>query len=201
MTGMLQGLLGTSYLPPVERLQQPRKGFHTWTLDEAKRFVEAHPIGTKAHLAFALLAHTGIRVSDLCQLGRQHLNKQGVVSKPQHKNRRRDAKIIEFDNMHYLVTGRGIPFSIKGMANKVKEWCIQAGIPHCSAHGIRKFASVRGAENGMTAEQMKAFFGWSTSRQADAYTEKANKKMLTNQAVQLLSPTQDENKIAPRTGS
>src|SRR5450631_468688 len=114
---------------------------------------------------------SGMRVSDVCQFGRQHVNKQGVISKPQHKNRKRDAKIIEFNmpdylqqiidqsptgDMHYLVTERGLPFTIKGAENKIKQWCVEAGIPHCSAHGIRKLASVITAENGGTADQMKA---------------------------------------------
>jgi integrase len=200
----------------VERLERPKKGFHTWTLDEAGCYVETHPIGTKAYLAFALMAFIGLRISDVCQLGRQHINNHGVVSKPQHKNRKRDAKMIEFEmpeflreiidrsptgDMHYLVTERGLPFTIKGASNKIKDWCAEAGIPHCSAHGIRKLASVVGAENGMTAEQMKALFNWSSSRQADTYTDKANKKKLASQAVRLLTGIQEENEIAPRTGS
>jgi 23S rRNA U2552 (ribose-2'-O)-methylase RlmE/FtsJ len=60
---------------------------------------------------------------------------------------------------------------------------------------------VVGAENGMTAEQMKALFNWSSSRQADTYTDKANKKKLASQAVRLLTGIQEENEIAPRTGS
>jgi integrase len=177
--------MDTNPVDGVERLQSPRGGFHTWTTEEAKQYVEFHPLGTKAYLAFALMIGTGIRVSDVSQLGRQHVNKHGVLSKPQHKNRKRDAKIIEFDmpdslqeiidksptgRMFYLVTERGLPFTIKGMANKVKDWCVQAGLPHCSAHGIRKLASVLGAENEMTTEQMKALFNWTSSRMADTYT-------------------------------
>ena len=206
----------TNPVDGVERLQRPKKGFHTWTLDEARRYVDTHPVGTKAYLAFAIMVYTGMRVSDLCQLGRQHVNKQGGVAKPQHKNRKRDAKVIEFDmptalqaiidrsptgDLHYLVTDRGAPFTIKGMANRIKAWCIEAGIPHCSAHGVRKLASVMAAENGMTGDQMKALFNWSSVRQSDAYTEKANKKKLASQAVRLLTEIQDGNEIAPRSGT
>jgi len=206
----------TNPVDGVERLQRPKKGFHTWTMDEARRYIEAHPLGTKAYLAFAIMVYTGMRVSDLCQFGRQHVNKEGGVAKPQHKNRKRDAKLIEFDmpdalqaiidrsptgDLHYLITDRGVPFTIKGMANRIKDWCKEAGIPHCSAHGVRKLASVMAAENGMTGDQMKALFNWSSSRQADTYTEKANKKKLASQAVRLLTGVQDENEIAPHTGS
>jgi integrase len=185
----------------VERLQRPKKGFHAWTLDEARRYVKRHPVGTKAHLAFALMAYTGIRLSDMCQLGRQHVNKTGEVSKPQHKNRKRDGKVIEFmlppvlqeiidasptGDLTYLLTERGVLFTIKGAGNKIKEWCEQAGLPHCSAHGIRKLAATLGAEAGMTGHQMKSLFNWSSVKQADPYTEKANKKLLASQAAMLI---------------
>ena len=200
----------------VERLQRPKKGFHTWTLEEAQQYVARHPIGSKAFLAFAIIAVTGMRVSDLAQFGRQHVNKSGTVAKPQHKNRKRDAKVIEFEmpdwlqaiidrsptgDLNYMVTERGLPFSIKGMANRVKDWCIEAGLPHCSTHGVRKLASVIAAENGMTGAQMKALFNWSSVRQADTYIEKANKKKLANQAISLLVGAQDRNEFVPRTGA
>jgi integrase len=48
-------------------------GYHTWTLEEVRRFEARHPIGTKARLALALLLYTGQRRSDITRLGRQHV--------------------------------------------------------------------------------------------------------------------------------
>jgi integrase len=217
-------LEGNNPVDGVERMNPPKRGFHTWTLDEAHCYLRTHPIGTKAYLAFALTLVTGMRVSDLSQVGWQHIDKQGGLSKGQHKNRKRDAKVIEFKIPGYLLeiidqsptgkenlleTENGRPFTIKGMANKVKEWCVEAGIPHCSAHGIRKLASVISAENDGSSAQMKALFGWSSSRQADPYIEKANKKSLSDQAVEKVGPVfqvlltgkQVENEIAPLRAS
>jgi hypothetical protein len=101
-------------------------------------------------------------------------------------------------DLAYMGSERGFPISIKGMANRVKDWCIEAGLPHCSTRGIRKLASVVAAENGITGAQMKALFNWSSVRRADAYIEHANKKKLANQAISLLVGAQDGNEIVPR---
>jgi hypothetical protein len=45
--------------------------FHTWTIDEVHQFEHKHPIGSKARLALALLLYTGVRQSDVVELGRQ----------------------------------------------------------------------------------------------------------------------------------
>ena len=41
---------------------------------EIECFEAAHPIGTKARLAFALLLYTGQRRSDVVEMGRQHIH-------------------------------------------------------------------------------------------------------------------------------
>jgi integrase len=57
----------------VPRIRTTSKGFHTWTIEEVRRFEEHHPIGTIPRLAFALLLYTGQRRSDVVLFGRQHL--------------------------------------------------------------------------------------------------------------------------------
>ncbi len=49
------------------------QGFHTWTIAEVLQYAKKHPIGTKAHLALALLLFTGQRRSDVVKFGRQHI--------------------------------------------------------------------------------------------------------------------------------
>jgi hypothetical protein len=41
----------------------------------------------------------------------------------------------------------------------------QAGLRHCSAHGLRKADATIAANNGATAHQLMAIFGWDTIRQ------------------------------------
>jgi integrase len=189
-------------LEKVKKLKVPRKGFHAWTPDEVRQFEAKHPIGTKARLALALMAFTGLRVSDLRQVGKQHI-RDGWLELPQHKNRRRAPKIIRVPvlpelqqiidqsptgDSTLLVTEFGHPFSIKGAANKVKDWCVAAGLPHCSAHGVRKAGASVAAENGATEAQLMAIFGWEDAKQAVLYTRSARQKKLAGSAMHLMIP-------------
>lgn len=46
------------------------------------------------------------------------------------------------------MTEFGKPFSVAGFSNRFRKWCNEAGLPHCSAHGLRKAGSARLAELG-----------------------------------------------------
>jgi integrase len=70
----------------------------------------------------------------------------------------------------FIVTHFGKPFTANGFGNKMREWCDQAGLPHCSSHGLRKAGATIAAENGATAHQLMAIFGWNTVKQAELYT-------------------------------
>ena len=64
----------------VRRLRYVTEGFHTWTVEEVRRFEERHAIGTKARLALALLLYLGIRRGDVVRLW-QYI-KMGLPSRP-----------------------------------------------------------------------------------------------------------------------
>jgi hypothetical protein len=40
----------------------------------------------------------------------------------------------------------------------MREWCNQAGLPHCSAHGLGKAGATLAAENGATLHQIMAIY-------------------------------------------
>src|SRR5262249_36516930 len=85
----------------------------------------------------------------------------------------------------FLVTERGAPFVKEGFGNWFREKCTEAGCPG-SAHGLRKAAATRCAENGATVSQLMALFGWKTEKMALYYTKKANRKKLAADAAPLL---------------
>jgi Phage integrase family len=58
----------------------------------------------------------------------------------------------------------------------MRDWCNQAGLTRCSAHGLRKAAATIAANNGATAHQLMAIFGWKSLKQAENYTRKADRK-------------------------
>jgi integrase len=71
-------------------------------------------------------------------------------------------KIIESSpsgELTFLVTDFRRPFSTAGFGNKFRYWCDQAGLPHCSAHGLRKAAATRLAELGASEHEIMAVTG------------------------------------------
>ncbi|MGI9412685.1 MAG: tyrosine-type recombinase/integrase [Hyphomicrobiales bacterium] len=87
------------------------------------------------------------------------------------------------------MTGRGGARSADGRSfgNWFRKRCNEAGLPHCSAHGLRKVSGTRLADAGASHEQIKSVTGHVTDQEASKYTAKANKRRLAEQAQNLLS--------------
>jgi hypothetical protein len=51
------------------------------------------------------------------------------------------------------------------------------------AHGLCKAAATCAADNGATAHELMAIFGWSDIKEAEIYTRAANRKKLAAQAM------------------
>lgn len=172
-------------------------GFHTWTEDEVASYRAHHPLGTNARLALEIMLNIGARISDAVVVGPPHRT-GNVLSFTAQKNRakkptRIDVKIYreldqalaatETGKFTFLVTEYGLPFSKNGLSGNMREWCDAAGLPHCSSHGLRKAAAVEHAENGSTAMEMCAVFGWSKLETAEIYIRAAGKKIMSMNAA------------------
>jgi integrase len=177
----------------------PAGGHHSWTPAEVRQFEERHPIGSKARLALALMLWTGVRRSDLVNLGRQHV-REGWLRFTQQKNRnRRPVQIAvpilpELQTvidasptgaLTFLVTASGAPYTVWGFGNWFRDRCVEAGVPG-RAHGLRKAGAATAAENGATTKQLMAIFGWLTLEQAETYVRAAEKEKLARDAMGLL---------------
>jgi len=75
----------------------------------------------------------------------------------------------------------------------MRDWCDEAGLTECSAHGLRKFGATVAAENGATHEQLKAIYGWTNFQQADHYIKKAQGKRAAAHAPWLLARRRAES--------
>jgi integrase/recombinase XerD len=182
---------------------------HRWTVEEVNAFERRHPIGTKARLAMALLLYTSWRREDAIRLGPQHIvevvSKDGSTQKRikyrQAKNEDRNpvdmdiplhpelAKIIEatpFSHMTFLVTEYGKSYSVNGFGNRFKDWCRQANLPHCSAHGLRSAVAARLAEVGATPHEIMAITGHQTLDEVERYTREVDRKTLADSAMKKL---------------
>ena len=56
-----------------------------------------------------------------------------------------------------------------------------------SAHGVRKLAATRMANNGATEAQLMAVFRWTDPKMAAHYTRTANRKRLAAQSIDMLN--------------
>lgn len=184
----------------IARIKTSSTGHHTWTEDEVRQFEERHQIGTKARLAMSLILLTGVRRSDVVRLGRPHLRGQELHFIAS-KNRNRSPILMEIPvlpelrtildgselgDITFLVTNHRRPFIAAGFGNWFRERCNEAELSHCSAHGLRKAGSTRAAENGASAHQLMAMFGWKTIGQAQTYTEKAKRRRLAHAGMPLI---------------
>jgi integrase len=194
-------LMKTNPARDVRRIKYATEGFHTWTADEVRKFEDRWPVGTRARLALALLLFTGTRRGDMVTLGRQHV-KDGwlrfIPRKTRYKRQRLSEKpilpelsyIIEASptgDMTFLVTAYGLAFTAAGFGGWFRERCNEAGLPQCSAHGLRKAGATLAAENGATVNQLMAIFDWETPGQAKTYTDAADRKRLSGDAMNLLT--------------
>lgn len=195
----------------VPYIRHATDGFHTWSIQEVAQFEERHPLGSKARLALALLLYTGVRRSDAARLGPQ-MERNGWIRFTEAKGQSRQVKVRELPilpelqvvldatpsgHLAYLVTEFGKPFSAAGFGNWFRKRCDEAGLKHCSAHGLRKAGATIAADNGATEHQLMAIYGWASPKQAALYTRKANRKRLSKEAMHLLVPGRFENESVP----
>lgn len=65
----------------------------------------------------------------------------------------------------------------------MRNWCDQAGLPHCSTHGLRKAAAARLAELGRSEHEIMAITGHRTSYEVIRYTRAASQKLRAKNAM------------------
>jgi integrase len=92
-----------------------------------------------------------------------------------------------------LVTAHGNPFSEAGFGNWFRDRCDEAGLPRCTAHGLKEAGATIAAENGATTRQLMAMFDWDTPAMAEVYTRAAEQRRLAGEAMFLISLDRIEN--------
>lgn len=176
-------------------------GYYTWTVADVQQFLERHGAGTKARLAMGLLLFSGARRQDMVTFGRQHVRGgwiRYIPKKTLYKRREVSQKpflpVLEqiiatspCGSLTFLETAQGKPFTAAGFGNWFRERCDEAGLPQCTAHGLKKAGATIAAENGATTRQLMAMFDWSTISQAEVYTRAADQKKLAGEAMGLIN--------------
>ncbi len=195
--GVQMGYLTNNVFKQVSYIPNPTDGFHTWTREEIRSFKEAYPVGTREHLALALLLFTGQRRSDIVKFGPADVI-DGCLCFRQYKNRNRkpvDLTIPILPELQEILdqtdTGEttfisklnGQPYTVESFGNWFHRRCKKIGLDECSPHGLRKAGATFAAENGASGHQIMAIFGWSTLRQIENYTRAAAQKRLAAEGM------------------
>jgi integrase len=178
----------------VKLPNQKTDGYHSWTDAEIEQFKAHHGPATTARLALSLLLYTGQRRGDVIRLGRQHI-REGFVHFRQQKTgielaipiHAKLAMIIAetpANHLNLLTTQTGKPFSAAGFGNWFRDRCNEAGLSHCSAHGLRKAAARRLAEAGCTMHEIAAITGHASLSEVQRYTKAADQKRLALSAME-----------------
>ena len=150
----------------------PTHGYHTWTMDELGQYEARHPIGSKARLALALLLFTAQRRSDIVRLGppnmragRLHFTQSKTGAEVNIPIAPALAEVLAMTPLvgtqTFIVTDYGRPFTAAGFGGWFRERCDQAGLPHCTAHGLRKCFLTIMAQAGCSEDFIASISGHS----------------------------------------
>ena len=123
--------------------------------------------------------YTGLRRGDAARLGKQHVA-NGTISISTEKSKgqttvhlpvlavlKRTLDAGPTGDLSFICTEAGRPYKKESLGNAFKEACLAAGILDKSAHGLRKAAATRAADNGATAHELMAIFGWIDIKEAE----------------------------------
>jgi len=114
-------------------------GFRTWEEVEITAYENRHPPGTTARLALELLLQTGAARCDMVRMGRQHV-KAGTLSMRRQKtgvpfdipllpSLVTELGLHPKDQLTFLMTEFGKPFTANGFGNWLRDRCDEAGLP------------------------------------------------------------------------
>jgi integrase len=189
-----------------------RGGFHRWTDIEIAQFEACHAIGSKARLAMALGLYTGQARQDVIDMGEQHITREydqeadrrvdsaqieilNWVRKktedktgfelaiPVHPELRRIIDATPSGHLKFIVSELGTPFAVGSFSNWFRERCKEAGLPHCSFHGLRKAAATRLVDAGCDVVEAAAITGHASLMELQRYIETRDRKRAARRAM------------------
>jgi integrase len=203
----------------VNKIKPKKKGgYHRWIDAEIAIFEQQFPVGTKARLAMALGLYTGQARQDVVKMGEQHISiendpEQGgkvevlnwvrlktetstglELTIPVHPELRRIIDATPSQHLTFLVTEFGAPFKAAGFGNWFRDRCNEAGLRHCSFHGLRKAAATRLIDAGCDVVEAAAITGHASLKELQRYIETRDRKKAARRAMgKLISGTEVAN--------
>jgi len=214
MRGLFRWGLGAGFVkldPTLGVTNLPRKrtvGFIPWTEADMAAYEVRWPLGTRQRVWLDVIAYTGLRRGDVVRIGRQHVRK-GIATLKTEKGGFTVEVALPIlpvlqetldagpcGDLTFIVGANGRPLTKESFGNEFKAACKAAGVPG-SAHGVRKIAATRAADNGATEAQLMAIFGWTDPKMAALYTRSANRRRLAAQGMATLANASGTSIPAP----
>ena len=185
-----EGLRRDNPASGIKLKARPTEGFHR-TDAEVRAFEDRHPAGSKARLAMALLLYTAQRRSDVVRLGPANMRDGRLLFTQSKTGAEMNipvaaplADVLAATNMvgvtTFLVTDYGKPFTAAGFGGWFRDRCNEAGLPHCTAHGVRKAFLRRMAEVGCSEEYIASISGHRNMDEIRTYVRAANKARMAD---------------------
>ena len=167
-------------------------GYHTWTDAEIAQFEHYHGETSKAVLALRLILYTGAARQDAAALGWQNISGDRIEYR-RHKTGGQVSislhlvpdlveviEVVPRDQLLFLTHTFGRAYKATSFGNWFKDQCRNAGLNHCSAHGLRKAGATRLANAGATEFEVMAFLGHKTPDEARTYVKTANRAKMSD---------------------
>jgi integrase len=195
--GIAIGMLTNNPAAHIKKFKIAGDGFHTWSEDEVARFEARHQFGTPAYLALHLLLDTAQRRSDVVKMGWQFVRGDKIAVRQEKTNTpllipigpelARALDGVPRTNLTFLLTTNGAPFTAVAFSKWFRKRCDEAGLPHCSAHGLRKLAATRLANEECGEREIMAITGHRSVAEVSRYTKQADQERLAEKAMLKLS--------------
>lgn len=179
----------------VKAVKYKSDGFRTWSESDIAKFETAHPIGTRARLALALLLYTGVRRSDVVKLGPQNIRGNSIylraqktgaaIAMPIHPTLR---AVLDGTptggHLTFLVAQGKKAFTAKGYGGWFRLMCAEANLElGLSSHGLRKAICRRLAEAGASALQIMAITGHKDVAEIETYVRAASQERMARDGM------------------
>jgi integrase len=212
-----QSIVSSNPVAGAELPRRPQTGgFKEWTEDDIVKYETKWRRGTRQRVMLDVYMYTGLRRGDAAAVGKEHVYDMPYIERDPETGEmvQKTKKVIGLKTeksqnqtaVHlpllpalaetlaagptgdtFIINAMGGKYVKESLGNAFKETCIDAGILDKSAHGLRKAAATRAADNGATAHELMAIFGWKDIKEAEIYTRAADRKRLAMRAMDMVN--------------
>jgi hypothetical protein len=191
------GLIPHNFARDVKKFSVPNGGYHVWTEDEIGAFYAVHPLGTVPHTCMTLMLYTGASRKDTAVMGRgdvcdgrisysrqaTKLRAGVLVDIPIHRALAECLARVPSEFEFFLQTAHGTAPTPGTIGNYMRDWCNEAGLSHCTSHGLRKACERRLGEAGMKEQEIAAVLGFVNTTTPHMRLGMGDRKKLANIAI------------------